>query len=309
MNLPANAPRCLACGSDNFQEWSRCRDIEYYTTDDVFTFYKCLDCDVLFIDPVPLDRLSEIYPSNYYSFAAQKPSLINNVKKRLDSSRFRRIFQQIDQPELNILDIGGGAGWQLNALREIDSRVRFTQVVDIDPKAEQLARENNHEYFCGTIENFTTGKKFHLILLLNLIEHVADPTAVLQKVGTLLADGGVALLQTPNYDSLDERLFRKRNWGGYHCPRHWVLFTQDSFIKTVERAGLRVKSFAYTQGAPFWAVSMLGLLKDNNLAQVSTDSPAFRNPLFGILSALFAGFDFARSPFSKTSQMFITLEK
>ena len=309
MSFSLAAPRCLACNSDNFQEWTRCRDIEYFTTNDVFTFYRCLDCDVLFINPVPQDRLSEIYPSNYYSFAAQKTSFTNSVKKRLDGNRFRRIFRQIDAPELNVLDVGGGAGWQLNALREIDSRVRFTQVVDIDPDAERLARQNNHEYFCGTIENFTTEKQFHLILLLNLIEHVADPTAVLRKVATLLADGGVALLQTPNYDSLDERLFRKRNWGGYHCPRHWVLFTQDSFLRTVERAGLRVKSFAYTQGAPFWAVSALGLLKDNNLAQVNAEHPAFLHPLFGVLSALFAGFDFIRSPFSKTSQMFITLEK
>ena len=87
MNLPANAPRCLACGSDNFQEWSHCRDIEYYTTDDVFTFYKCLDCDVLFIDPVPLDRLSEIYPSNYYSLGRRTNLRYKHVKNGY-SSRF-----------------------------------------------------------------------------------------------------------------------------------------------------------------------------------------------------------------------------
>ena len=146
-------------------------------------------------------------------------------------------------------------------------------------------------------------------MLLNLIEHVADPTAVLQKVGTLLADGGIVLLQTPNYDSLDERLFRNQSWGGYHCPRHWILFTKESFAKTVERAGLRIKSFAYTQGAPFWTVSLLGMLKNKNLVEVSAQKPAFQNPLFGILSAFTAGFDFIRSPFSKTSQMYITLEK
>lgn len=309
MNLSENPPRCLACSSNNFRKWTQSRDIEYYTTEDVFTYNKCSDCDALFIDPVPQDRLSEIYPSNYYSFAAQKDSFINNVKKWLDANRFRSIFKQIDAPELNVLDIGGGAGWQLNSLREIDSRVKFTQVVDIDPKAEKLARENGHEYFCGIIENFTSEKKFHLILVLNLIEHVADPTAVLKKVGDLLADDGVILLQTPNYESLDERLFRSKSWGGYHCPRHWVLFTKDSFLKTVERAGLSVKNFAYTQGAAFWAVSLLDFLKEKNLVKVNAENPAVYHPLFGILSAISAGFDFVRSPFAKTSQMFVTLKK
>ena len=34
-------------------------------------------------------------------------------------------------------------------------------------------------------------------------------------------------MKTPNVEGLDAKLLRHRNWGGYHAPRHWVLFTPE----------------------------------------------------------------------------------
>jgi hypothetical protein len=44
------------------------------------------------------------------------------------------------------------------------------------------------------------------------------------------------------------------------------------------------------------------------LAKVSAARPMYRHPLFNPLLALFAGFDFARRPFARTSQMFVLLK-
>jgi len=41
---------------------------------------------------------------------------------------------------------------------------------------------------------------------------VRDPVAVLQKMSGMLAPDGLILIKTPNYDSLDARIFRHRNW-------------------------------------------------------------------------------------------------
>ena len=51
-------------------------------------------------------------------------------------------------------------------------------------------------------------KKYNLILLLNLIEHIADPTATLKKLTEYLEPGGIILIKTPNIDSLDFRIFK-----------------------------------------------------------------------------------------------------
>ncbi len=282
-------------------------DAEYRTTDESFRYFACADCDVIFIDPVPRDRLAEIYPSNYYSFATPERSFVGQVKDRLDQRLFKKLLRGLPGDSLSLLDVGGGAGWQLSGLRALDSRITFTQVVDLDSDAMSRARENGHEYFCGRIESFETDRKFDLILMLNIIEHVDDPTAVLRKVRALLSDDGVLLVKTPNHDSVDARIFRHQSWAGLHCPRHWVLFDRASLTKKVESVGLRVNDSWYTQGAPFWAASVLFWMAKRGLADITRERPVVYHPLFGPLTGVFAGVDFVRKPFARTSQMFFVL--
>ena len=123
------------------------------------------------------------------------------------------------------------------------------------PGAEVNQPTDLELYFLGRIEEYQPDTEFDLILALNLIEHVANPLEVMTKLKDCLSTPGMVLVKTPNIDSLDHRLFRHKNWGGYHCPRHWTLFDRESFLNLASEAGLRVTYFAYTQGAPFWAWS------------------------------------------------------
>ncbi len=299
-------PVCFLCGKTDFVYHSTSTDIEYHTTKDNYDFYECQNCKLLRIDPIPVDKLSIIYPSNYYSFLKNKKTIVDSIKEWMDKRLFTNVLGKL-KGDLKVLDVGGGSGWLLNVMKSLTDRVKFTQVVDLDADAEKLARENGHEYFCGKIEDFKTNQKFDFVLLLNLIEHVENPLAVLQGIESVLTDQGLVLIKTPNYDSFDARIFN--SWGGLHCPRHWVLFTEQSFRKTAEKANLRVESLTYTQGAPFWAVSILGWLQKKKLVNVNAQRPAIQHPLFPVLAGLFAGFDLLRKPFAKTSQMFIILRK
>lgn len=295
--------KCLACGSAELELWTHSRDTEYFTTPEPFALHRCRACDALSIDPVPQERLREIYPATYYSFASGKRSFATRVKEALDRRRFAQLLRDLPGRELAVLDVGGGSGYLLDLVKRADPRVARTQVVDFDPEAERAARARGHGYFRGRIEDYATDQRFDLVLLLNLIEHVADPGAVLAKARTLLRPGGVILVQTPNWRCLDERLFRHKSWGGYHTPRHWVLLTRSSFAALVERAGLRLRRFRYTQGGWFWAVSVLAWLHEKGLVKASFERPLNRHPLFGPLAALFAAFDFARLPFARGAQM------
>jgi len=301
---------CPACQATDVVGWAHVRDREYRTSDEVFSYYRCNACQVIFIHPMPLARLNEIYPANYYSFKAGESAgggLVLGIKQRLDERQFRALLADLPGRQLAVLDVGGGAGWLLSQVRASDPRVGFTQVVDLDPGAAETARSQGHAYFCGPIEAFESQQRFDLVLLLNLIEHVADPLAVLTRVKGLLAPGGRVLVKTPNVDALDARLFRHRDWGGYHSPRHWVLFTRPSFEQLAHRAGLAVRRFAYTQGAPFWATSTLFALEDRGLVMITRERPVVYHPLFGVLAAAYAAFDFLRLPFAKPSQMVFVL--
>src|SRR5712692_7793899 len=151
---------CLACDASDSELWAHSWDAEYLTTRERFSFHRCLNCDVLFIDPVPIDRIDQIYPPTYYSFASPKESVVFRIKQWLDDRMLKKLLRQLPGAQLSALDIGGGAGLQLSALKPLDSRVNLTQVVDLDPGAAEIARKNGHESFCGRIEDYETDKRF-----------------------------------------------------------------------------------------------------------------------------------------------------
>jgi ubiquinone/menaquinone biosynthesis C-methylase UbiE len=300
---------CPVCKQSNISTWSVAKDYEYFSVEDEFTYYKCTDCESIFIHPVPADLLAKIYPPNYYSFSNKYKNIVVRMKGWLDKQFFRKILKQITNKEIKVLDVGGGTGWILNSIKKIDDRINFTQIVDINEHAKSVAEEDGHAYFEGTIEKFNTDNQFQLILMLNLIEHVADPLAVLQKIQPMLAPGGIIVIKTPNTESWDARLYKKSYWGGLHCPRHWVLFSEKSFRILLQSTALKIKKLSYSQGAPFWAFSIIASLHRRKIVTVSSKKPIIYHPLFAPISAVFAVFDFIRRSFTKTSQMFILIVK
>ena len=301
-------PRCLACAGADVTHWASARDVEYASTADAFDYVRCEDCGALSIADVPRDRLGEIYPDTYYSFSGGTLSPVERVKQWLDRRMFKKLLRTLGGESLAALDVGGGNGWLLSQARAVEPRLTRTAVVDLDASAAAAAEAAGHDFHLGRIEDFQSNERFDLILLLNLIEHVEDPVAVLAQVRGLLAPGGRILVKTPNHDSLDARLFRHKSWGGYHCPRHWVIFTPESFTRAARAAGLGVERLALTQGAPFWAVSVLEALRRRDWVGIDRARPMCRHALFGPLLALFAGVDILRRPFGRTSQMFVQLK-
>jgi 2-polyprenyl-3-methyl-5-hydroxy-6-metoxy-1,4-benzoquinol methylase len=301
---------CLACGEPSSERWAEGYDEEYLTTKAVFTYRKCNRCGALSIDPVPREQLSRIYPPNYYSFDEQVTgSLVFKAKDWLDQRFYRGFLSQFSQSEIGVLDIGGGSGTQLSSLRKIDPRITHTAIVDLDEKAGESARQQGHEYFCGRFEDYSPGRTFDVVLMLNLIEHVDNPGDILRKAHSVLSPEGIVLIKTPNTDSLDARLFRNRNWGGYHCPRHWVLFNRQNLQALVERAGLKVHYFQYTQGAPFWTTSIMFAMSRRGWIRVSRERPVPKHPLYPILNIVFASLDLVRGKVAKTSQMQLILRR
>jgi 2-polyprenyl-3-methyl-5-hydroxy-6-metoxy-1,4-benzoquinol methylase len=299
---------CPICGGSGTL-YAVAEDTEYFTSDRSFAYAHCAHCDVLYVDPMLKDRLGEIYPKNYYSFqTAEGRSPVTAVKEWLDARAFRALLRSIPGEGLKTLDVGGGVGNLSTLMRKIDGRVTRTQIVDIDPAAKAAAEQSGHDYFCGRFEDYDTSERYDVILMLNLIEHVADPVGMLAKARSLISKRGVLYIKTPNFRSFDARLFRHRNWGGYHCPRHFVLFNKASFMAACARAGLAVVEFSYTQGAPFWTHSLLNLLREQGLVRLSRERPSYYHPLTPVLQVASAAFDFARKPFAPLSQMIVTLK-
>lgn len=285
-------------------------DVEYGTTPESFEYFLCTSCDALSIHPLPDQRLSEIYPPNYYSFAGGDASgrgVVNRIKKELDRRRFRKVIELVGQPAPRLLDVGGGEGDIVASLVAASGGTARATVVDFDEESIDLARAHGLEGVVARFEDFETDARFDVVLMLNLVEHVANPVAVMSKAASLLTPNGVVWIQTPNFRSLDARLFRKRNWGGLHCPRHWVIFSSDGLRRALGKCGLEPVSFRHTQAGSFWAASLLGLGRDATLGSEPV-KPLIEYRSYMPIAGVGAGFDFATAWLRKTSQV-VTLAR
>ncbi len=300
---------CPICKNANTHFFTHGWDSEYRTLERKFQYYYCNNCPVIFLKDPPVDRLEEIYPPTYYSFSDGGLRFLRRIKSFLEIRMFRNILKNISGDNLSVLDIGGGIGDLLSLVKASDSRIKETHVVDFAESARKAAERQGHVFHSQRIEDYKAGRNFDLILLINLLEHVSDPRLIMEKLREIVSPRGLIVIKTPNIDTVDRYFFRNHNWGGLHCPRHWVLFSKSSLCLLAKECGLDVVSFSYTQGAPQWTASILGFLADKDLISISAIRPMHLHPLFGPVAAFTAAFDFLRLPFSKTAQVFCVLKR
>ncbi len=297
---------CPICNTSG-KHWCTARDWEYRFATDLYYYLKCPSCHTIFLRELKEDNLSCIYPPNYYSFSQKAGSGIFKLKDKWDTRFYKPVLKNIPSEKLSVLDIGGGTGEVLDTLKKADKRIKYSEIVDINENARSSAEKKGHIYTCSEAELYQTERKFEVILLLNIIEHVRSPRQLIEKAAGLLADHGIIIIKTPNADCIDARLFKSSYWGGLHSPRHWIIFTRVSFRRILTGTNLHIQNIKFTQGGAFWAYSVINLFRKKKIRLRET--PLIESSFFPVLSIFFALVDICRSFFSPTAQMFIILKR
>jgi 2-polyprenyl-6-hydroxyphenyl methylase / 3-demethylubiquinone-9 3-methyltransferase len=108
---------------------------------------------------------------------------------------------------LRLLDIGCGAGLLCEPLARLGA-----QVIGIDPSASNIAAAKAHadkgllsiDYRCTTVEAMDPRERFDIVLAMEVIEHVKDVGAFLNRCAGMLKPGGLMVVSTIN-----------RNWKSF----------------------------------------------------------------------------------------------
>lgn len=113
-----------------------------------------------------------------------------------------------------ILDVGCGDGLFFPRLAS------FGEPEGIEPDGALVSRESRERYTIHVRpfdEFFQPGKRYGLVLLLDVLEHVPEPVRLLRSARDLLADDGVVLVTVPafqllwtHHDVLNQHLARYR---------------------------------------------------------------------------------------------------
>lgn len=257
--------KCCVCESDDANPIGVGTDFEYRTSDDTFLAVECNSCGLVYLNPRPdASEFETIYPPSYHAFDFSEKDfgVVYKIRSRLEAKRLLSWCAALPD-NARILDVGCGDGFHLNLLKVYGRKSWTLEGVDLDKRAARMAEKSGLKVHLGSIETLDLPKDaYDLALMIQTIEHLEKPFETLAAIKNVLKPGGKLVIVTDNTDSLDFKLFKNGYWGGYHFPRHWNLFNQNSFAKLAEKAGFEIADLT-TQVSPVnWVYSIHNALKD-----------------------------------------------
>lgn len=254
--------KCPVCLSSATAPSLTGTDFFFRTTSQTFTLDLCRTCRSLFLDPMPTaEELTQFYPTQYW-WSSSTPGLLKRLERVYRKFVLRDHISFIttaarSQNGLKLLDVGCGGGSLIGLLKDRGFRVKG---VDFSADAAKVANlENGVEVIVGSLEDarFPAGS-FDIVTLFHVMEHVTRPREVLEEVSRILRPKGTVILQVPNADSWQFKLFKTR-WYGLDIPRHVIDYPKDAILQLLKDSGFspkRIRHFNLRDNAPALASTL-----------------------------------------------------
>jgi 2-polyprenyl-3-methyl-5-hydroxy-6-metoxy-1,4-benzoquinol methylase len=143
-----------------------------------------------------------------------------------------------------LLEVGCGPGWALEVFRDSGFTV---EGIDVSEEAVRRARKSGLEASVLNFEREDLGRDgFDIVVAMEVIEHLYDPLAAIDKLLQALKPGGFLVISLPNEIHLSRRfsiLFGEMDFGGHDDP-HVYHFNDRSARRLFDAANLRVLDHA-----------------------------------------------------------------
>ncbi len=237
---------CYYCGSDRKRPLLVAED-DLTGKPGRFSFVVCEDCELAFQSPrIDVQGIKAYYGDEYIAHRKRRKwglfgGLVQRAMRRLDCKKVKMVSRYVDlQPESDVLDVGCGAGTFLTMVRDrYGSRVTGVDFIDL----AHLPGFQDIEFHCGLFYDLDVGhERFDLISMWHFLEHDYDPDRSLRQAREALKPDGRLVIEVPRFDSLTYRLYRDR-WPGLQAPQHTVLFSRETLLRQIAKAGLEVVDY------------------------------------------------------------------
>jgi 2-polyprenyl-3-methyl-5-hydroxy-6-metoxy-1,4-benzoquinol methylase len=217
---------------------------------------RCCDCSLLYLNPrIRHDIILGSYvnatePTENPLFVRQADARVATFHRNL--RYLLRTYGLRPSRDKFVLDIGCSSGAFPKAAHDLGF-----SAVGVEPNrgAAEMARARyDLDIRAGTLEEQDfRGRKFAMITLWDVIEHLADPVEVARIAREALKDDGLLVINFPNHDSIMRRLMG-RKWPMY-ANVHLTYFTSETITKLLDRTGFEVVEIR-----PFFQTLELGYL-------------------------------------------------
>jgi len=207
---------------------------------------KCDNCDLIFVNPVfAEDFYDKMYASEIQQDIIKKLHEDSHEyrKERFGKERIELMGRFIKKEKPTYLDVGCSTGYVVEAAQEAGWDAIGCE---LNPSAVKFAQKRGTNAILGDLTHKDIkGRKFDIVSLFDVLEHLLNPMTVLEEMIQFL-DDGVLVLYLPNYRSASVMLIGEDS----HTIRpthHLTYFTPESITRFLDTAGMKVE-YMITEG-------------------------------------------------------------
>jgi len=201
----------------------------FYGSKNAHDLYECQHCTLIYVHPMPApDALAAFY-HDYH----KTPQYTRKLKSKQRRATKRIWSLKRLSKGKRFIDIGCNAGFAVEAARSLGLDALG---IDLDSSSIEFAQR---QYPLAQFQTISAealaaqGEGFDIIYCCEVIEHLANPQTFLDALYTLLNDGGVLFLTTPDigHFSVKQNLL---DWTAIRPPEHLLYFAKPSLKQLLE---------------------------------------------------------------------------
>lgn len=266
MKTLSNPVACPLCASAQTREIAGVHDSYHYLPGE-WQLFHCSTCKAGFLADAPdEEHIGAYYPvAAYYTHAS--PAADNRIMAAIYAyhygqrhdlpaamlhallGRFVNMFPRArPQGTTRLLDFGCGNGGLMQRYAAYGFEC---EGFDVDENAVANIRNRGFAVYSGDWRTLPA-KRYDVIILNQVLEHLHRPIEVLRFLRDRLAPDGQLIVSVPNRDCLDYDLLLD-SWSSFQAPTHLFHYRLDSLRMLLHQAGFRIEEVRYA--------SALGTLK------------------------------------------------
>jgi len=252
-----NVLHCPVCDGKEFTPFLTCTD--FFVSGEKFNIKQCNSCGFKITENIEdEDNIGSYYQSeNYISHSNTSKGIVNKVYHTVRNymlSRKRRLVEKATSLKTGqMLDVGTGTGFFLNEMKINGWQVTGTEK---SSDARDFAkREFNLENLPSEKLFTLRDKRFDVITLWHVLEHIHQINENMETFGRLLKTNGKLIIAVPNHDSTDAKHY-KEFWAAFDVPRHIWHFAPKQMKQFGEKHGFKLSSL-HTMPFDSFYVAML----------------------------------------------------
>ena len=211
--MKKNCPYCHAESPLYFQS----RDYNRNITQEIFDHYRCPQCGLIFIAPIP-SNLGAYYPDIYHPI----PETPASLKAASEPERYKIEIVERYINKGRLLEIGPSYGGFTYLAKKAGFEV---EAIEMNARCCQFLNEvvgvraiNSND----PVDALQHLEPYDVIALWHVIEHLPDPWLALDSIVARLKPGGILVISSVNPEAFQFRILG-RYWLHLDAPRHVML--------------------------------------------------------------------------------------